>query len=191
MKRKKAGSRTDVESGPDGRGPRTMSARKNNTVVYSNVAADPSQTEPFPPPPSSPRTRSKPQSSRTSSPEQTLARTPAPKPQEFTPKPKSTLRKPERRPEGLSINTPIDVDGPQAIDGADELSTFQQQSRISDSSDVQELGVHSNLPNPRFKPRRRIIEHNSSTNPPTGRNDRVSPLPRPIDQGEARDSSVE
>lgn len=191
MKRKKAGSRTDVESGPDGSGPRTMSARKNSTVVYSNVAADPSRTEPCPPPPSSPRARSKPQSSRTSPPEQTLARTPGPEPQEFTPKPKSTLRKPERRPEGFSINTPIDVDGPQAIDGAGESSTFEQQPRLSDSSDVQELGVHSNFSNPRLKPRRRIIEHHSSTNPPIGRSDRVSPLPRPTDQGEGRDSSVE
>ena len=185
MKRKKAGSRTDAESGPDGRGPRTMSARKNNTVVYSNFAADPFRTEL---PPSIPRARSKPQSPRTSSPEQTLARSSRPEPQELTPKPKSTLRNPQRRPEGLSINTPIDVDDPQANDGADESSAFQQQPPISDSSDVQELGVHSNLPNPRLKPRRRIIERNSSIDPPPGRNDPVS---RPADQGQSRDSSIE
>ena len=187
MKRKKAGSRTDAESGPDGRGPRMMSARKNNTVVYSNVAADSLRTEPSPLPPSIPRAGSKPQSPRTSSPKQILARTSRQELQEFTPKPKSILRNPQRRPEGLSINAPIDVDGPQAVDGGDELSAFEQP-RASDSSDVQELGVHSDLPNPKLKPRRRIIERNSSTDRPPGRND---PVYQPTDQGQWRDSSVE
>jgi len=188
MKRKKAGSRTDAESGPDGREPRMMSARKDNTVVYSNVAADSFRTEPSPLPPSIPRAGSKPQSPRTSSPEQILACTSRQELQGFTPKPKSILRKPQRRPEGLSINTPINVDGPQAVDEGDELSAFEQQPRISDSSDVQELGVHSDLPNPRLKPRRRILERNSSTDRPPERNDPVS---QPTDQGQWRDSSVE
>jgi len=190
MRRTKAGSRTDAESGPDpdGREPRTMSARKNNTVVHSNVVGSPSRTEPSPLPPSIPRTRSKPQSLRDSSPEQTLARSSRPEQQVFTPKPKSNLRNPQRRSDGLSINTPIDVDGPQAIAGTEESSAFEQQPSISDSSDAQELGFRSNLPNPRLKPRRRIIEPNSSTDPPPGRNDPVS---QPTGQGQWRDSSVE
>ena len=190
MKRTKASSCTDAESGPDpdGRELRTISARKNNTVVHSNVAGDPSRSEPSPLPPSIPRARSKPQSLRNSSPEQTLASSSRPEQQYFTPKPKSNLRNPQRRPEGISINTPIDVDGPQAIAGTEESSAFEQQPSISDSSDAQELAIHSSLPNPRLKPRRRIIETNSSTDPPPGRNDPVS---QPTGQCQWRDSSVE
>jgi hypothetical protein len=187
MKRTKAGSRTDAESGPDpdGREPRTMSARKNNTVVHSNIAADASRTEPSLLPPSIPRARSKPRSLRNSPP---LAPTFRSEQQEFTPKPKSTLRNPQRRQEGLSINTPIDVDGPQAIAGTKESPVFEQRPSISDSSDAQELGVPSTLYNPRLKPRRRIVEPNSSTDPPSGRNDTVS---QPTSRGRWRDSSVE
>ena len=190
MKRTKAGSRTDTQSDPDpdGREPRTMSARKNNTVVHSNVAVDTSRTEPSPLLPSIPRARSKPQSVRNSSPEQGLARTSRLEQQDFTPKPKTNLRNPQRRPKGLSINAPIDVDGLHAIAGTEESSTFEQRPSISDSSDAQELAIRSNLPNPRLKPRRRIIDTNSSTDPPPRRND---PISQPTGQGQWRDSSVE
>jgi hypothetical protein len=214
MKRKKAGSHTDAESGPDGhvfRGPRTMGAYKARTAVYPNVAAHPPQAVPSLLPPSIPQANLMPQGPWTSSPEQNPAHTSKPESQDFTPKPKSTLsnlhddsrcgfasaairpgatptaRNSQTKQDGRSMSAPIDVDDPQIIDGAD---VFERQPSIpadrmvpsvQGSSDIQELGGYRDLPNPRPKPRRRIVERNSSNDP----------VSRPTDQDQRRDSSVE
>ena len=101
-------------------------------------------------------------------------RSSSPEPQEFTPKPRSTSSNPQRRSDVRSMSALIDVDNPQFIDGANFPSAFEQQRPI---------------PNPRSKPRGRIVQRNSSIDRPLGQNESVS---RPTDQHhQSSDSSVE
>lgn len=131
MKRKKAGSRTDVESGSDGHVFRATSAYKHATAASLDTALVPSS------PPLSPDPSPNRHSPRISSPEPTQTRTPRPGPRALRAKPKptpsdpydnsrssfastavvpiasSTGSNPLKGSEGSSMNTPINIKDPQ------------------------------------------------------------------------------
>jgi hypothetical protein len=190
MKRKKAGSRTDVEGSPDRHvfhGATMMSVHANSTAVQPNVAVDP-HAEPTILPPSIHRAKSNPPSSQTSALSQVLALT-SMGPQKSTPTPKSTSRNSQTKADGRSMSAPIDVDGPQIVHGTDVSSTLEQPSVVTDQVAWSvEDSSDSQLPSRRPKPRRLMVERGSSVDRRLGRD---PPASRTTDQDQWRDSSVE
>lgn len=171
MKRKKAGWRTDAESGPDGHlcpESRATSAYKNTTGVSSSLALDPSPPQSSPP--LSPlRAKANPRSSWTSSPEQAPARTARPEARALRSKGKRTPGEPYN---GYGSNS-------SAAISADDLQVIQGPG---------DDNGHRDLPKLKPKPRRRVAKPKASVDRSLGPSDTIS---SPTGQNQWRDSSVE
>ena len=217
MKRKKAGSRTDAESGPDGHafhGSKAIDRYTNTAAISSNLAADSSHPQSSPPQLSYPLARPNFQSTWT---ERTPEHTPRPQRRAVHPKPKpipsnpmhgfeNTTIKPgasltapdsQSRPDMHSMGAPIDVDDPRVIDITDTPSPCEQQPsipvgqrilRAQGPSDAKEPRGHCDLPKPKPRPRRRMAKRGASVDRRSGQDDTISP---PTSQSQRRDSSVE
>jgi hypothetical protein len=182
MKRKKASSRTDAESGSDGHlfhGGRAMSAYKNTRAVSPNVAWDPSPPQSSPPSPLRPRPDS---------------RTPRSNGKSTPSIPYNSSR---RRFAGAAVEpaAPLngsDADELQVIDLIDERSSPIPANRKSEdmqgSSDGNGLGGYRDPPKLKPKPRRLIAKRKTSVERGLGPSDAIS---SPTEQNQWRDSSVE
>jgi hypothetical protein len=193
MKRKKASSRADAESGSDGhlfhRG-RAMSAYKNTRAVSPNLALDPSPPQSSPPSPLHPRPdsrapRSKGKSTRSIPYNSSRSR--------FA----SAAVEPGAPSNGSDSIAPIDSDELQVIDLIDERSSFEQQSPIpvnrkaqgvQGSSDGNGSGGYRDPPRLKPKPRRLIAKRKTSVERSLRPSDAIS---SPTEQNQWRDSSVE
>jgi RTC4-like domain len=164
MKRKKAGSRTDAESGPDG---------------HAFRGAEP--------PPCISLFKSQPPYPWTSSPEPQEF---TPKPKSTLSNPQRTLDG-RSMSAPIDVDAPQFIDGadlPSVFEQQPPIQADRMAPIVQGSSDAQKLGTYGDLPNPRSKARERIVVRNSSVDRRLGQNEPVS---WSIDQDQRRDSSVE
>ena len=189
MKRKKASSHADGESGSDDHllhGGRAMSAYKNTRAVSPNLALDPSPPQSSPPSPLRPRPDSRaPRSKGKSTP--------------------SILYNSSRRhfastavePGSPSNGSDSVADDLQVIDIIDGRSSFEQRPPIpanrkaqgvQGSSDGNGSGGYRDPPKFKPKPRRLIAKRKTSVERNLGPSDAIS---SPPEQNQWRDSSVE
>lgn len=189
MKRKKASSRTDAESGSDGHlfhGGRALSANKNTRGVSPNFALDPSPPQSSPPSPLRPRPDSQaPRSKGKSQNNSTRHR--------FA----STTVEPGASSNGRNSVGPISADELQVIDIIDGRSSSEQQPPIpanrkaqgmQGSSDGNDIGGYRDPSKLKPKPRRLIVKRKTSVERSLGPSDAIS---SPTEQNQWRDSSVE
>jgi len=163
MKRKKAGSRTDAESGPD----RYAFRGAESSPCISSSKSNP----PYP---------------WTSSPEPQEF-TPRPEATSSNPQRGSDGRS---MSVPINVDAPQVVDGglPSAFEQQSPIPADRTAPSVQGSSDAQKLGTSCDLPNPRSKARGRIVVRNTSVDRGLGRDQSVS---RPTDEDQRRDSSVE
>jgi hypothetical protein len=188
MKRKKANSHTDGESGSDNYlfyGGRAMSAYKNTRAVSPNLALDPSPPQSSPPSPLRPRPDSRAPHSKGKS------------------TPSIPYNSSRRRfasaavePDALSNGSDSVADDLQVIDIIDGRSSFEHQPPIpanrkaqgvQGSSDGNGFGGYRDPPKLKPKPRR-IAKRKTSVERSLGPSDAIS---SPTEQNQWRDSSVE
>lgn len=164
MKRKKEGSRTDAESGPD-------------RYVFRGAESSPCVS----------LSKSKPTYPWTSSPEpQEFA--PTPKAALSNPPRRSDGRSMSAP---IDVDDPQVVDGadlPSPFEQQSPIPADRMAPSAQGSSDAQTLGTSCDLPNPRSKARGRIVVRNSSVDRGLGRDQSVS---RPTNEDQRSDSSVE
>ena len=213
MKRKKASSRADAESGSDGHllhGGRATSAYKNTRALSPNLALDPSPPQSSPPSPL--QAKPNPSSPWTSSPEQKQTRTPRPDSRAPRSKGKSTPSIPYNRSRrrftsaavesgalsnGSDSISSIGADELQVIDILDGRSSFEQRPPIPANQKAQ--GVQGSIdgngfegyrdpPKLKPKPRRLIAKRKTSVERSVEPNDAIS---SPTEQNQWRDPSVE
>jgi hypothetical protein len=161
MKRKKAGSRTDTESGRDG---------------HAFRGAEP--------PPCVSLSKSQPPYPWTSSPEPQEF---TPKSKSTL----STQRTSDGRSMSapIDVDAPQIIDGadlPSIFGQQPPIQADGMAPIVQSSSDAQKLGTYGDLPNPRSKAREQIVVRNSSVDRRLGQNVSLS-----MDQDQRRDSSVE
>ena len=183
IKRKKASSRTDTESGSDSHlfhGGRAMSAYKSAGAVSLNLALDPSPPQSSPP---SPRSKGK---STPSIPYSGSRR-------RFT----SAAVAPGASSYRSDSIAPTSEDDLKVIDILDGRSPFGQRPSIPANreaqgvqgpSDGNDLGGYRDPPKLKPKPRRLIAKRKTSADRSIGRSDAIS---SPTEQNQWRDSSVE
>lgn len=193
MKRKKASSRTDAESGSDGHlfpGGRAMSAYKNTRAVSPNLALDPSPPQSSPPSPPHPRPDSRAPRSKGKS-------TPSIPYNSSRRRFASAAVEPGTPSNGSDSIAPIDSDDLQVIDIIDGRSSFKQQppvpanrkaQGVQGSSNGNGFGGYRDPPKLKPKPRRLIAKRKTSVERSVGPSDAIS---SPTEQNQWRDSSVE
>lgn len=182
MKRKKASSRTDAESGSDGHllhGGRAMGAYKNTRAVSPNLALGPSPPQSSPPSPLRPRPDS---------------RAPRSKGKSYN---SSRHRFASAAVEPAAPLNGSDTDERQVIDLIDERSSFEQQrptpanrktEDMQGSSDGNDFGGQCDPPKSKPKPRRLMGKRKTPIERSLGPSDAIS---SPTEQNQWRDSSVE
>jgi hypothetical protein len=164
MKRKKAGSRTDTESGPD----RYAFHEAESSPCISSSKSNP----PYP------WTSSPEPQEFTLRPEATLS----------NPQRGSDGRSMSAP---IDVDVPQVVDGaglPSAFEQQSHIPADRTASSVQGSRGAQKLGTSCDLPNPKSKARGRIVVRNCSVDRGLGRGQSVS---RPTDEDQRRDSSVE
>jgi hypothetical protein len=209
MKRKKAGWRTDTESGPDDhvfRG--DMVTHKYTRAVSSGSAWDPSPPRSSPPPLSPLQAEPIPRSTSTSSPE-LLAVTPGPESRGLRSKGKLAMGKPSsssrrgfasaevelgapstvsnlrRSANGGDSSAAISTDDLRVIDGAGAPSSDRMAQTMQGSGDDK---GHRDVPKLKPKPRRRIVKPKAPVDQSLVLSDSMSSA---TEQNQWRDSSVE